>query len=371
MMNEKIVNKTITSSINFIKKINPKKKVVIVYGHDNDTICSAVVIYKLLKKIYKINSSFFVTEDNFAVNEKDIDGIKKKNPDYIIIVDIAHLSSKKVESFLSKKKTLIIDHHQPLKLKKITYSNPRDFDKMIYMPVSYITYKIYEKLGNIKDVAWIAAVGVLSDHGISNSKDLFDYIKKNHKDLLDTFDKTKIKIVEEKLFNNSKIGLISIIFNSARVIAGKKGASKVLKILIKSDFPDYVLKIKNKDTKNLLLWYSKVEKEFHRCVKDFKENKKIIKKKIIYYEINSKISIKSSLSGYLTQFYKKNIIIFSQKSGKYFSISFRRGKNNKTNLNKLAKKSIKGIPNANAGGHEAASGGKIPSKYLSKFLNQL
>jgi len=42
-----------------------------------------------------------------------------------------------------------------------------------------------------------------------------------------------------------------------------------------------------------------------------------------------------------------------------------------TDLNKLAKKAVKGIPKSEGGGHEAASGAKIPVKYIARFLQQL
>ena len=96
-----------------------------------------------------------------------------------------------------------------------------------------------------------------------------------------------------------------------------------------------------------------------------------MKSNIIFYEIPSKLFIKSSLSGYLVQFFDDKILVVAQKKDGKFDVSFRRGEKVKTDLNKMAKRAVVGIPDAEGGGHEAASGARIPVKYLAKFLKQL
>ena len=44
-----VVGSTIRPAIVFMNKIRPGERVVIAHGHDNDTICSAVVVQRLLK----------------------------------------------------------------------------------------------------------------------------------------------------------------------------------------------------------------------------------------------------------------------------------------------------------------------------------
>ena len=363
---KQVVSKTIKPALDFIKNILPEDKVLIVYGHDNDTICSAIVMQRILKKFYSNSAKLFITDDNFAVNDEDTEGIEKENPDYIIIVDIAHLASEHVEKTLAKRKTLIIDHHQPLKLKNISYSNPREFDKKIYMPVSYITYKMYEKLGDASGISWISGVGVLSDHAVKSSEDLFDLIDKTYPRLI-----AGTELNEDDLFKYSRIGMIAKILDSARIVKGKDGAVLAAKVMSEADSPRYIMKSGNDDSVKLISYSDIVRKEFKKIVTDFNKKRKMIKGNIIYYEIPSKLSIKSSLSGYLVQFYKDKILVIAQKRGENLDVSFRRGDNVKTDLNKLAKKATRGIPDANGGGHEAASGGRIPMKYISKFLTQL
>jgi nanoRNase/pAp phosphatase (c-di-AMP/oligoRNAs hydrolase) len=118
-------------------------------------------------------------------------------------------------------------------------------------------------------------------------------------------------------------------------------------------------------------YFEIVEKEFKKLVANFNKKRKLVKKNIIFYEIPSKLAIKSSLAGYLVQFCKDEVLVIAQKFGDHIDVSFRRGENVKTDLNKMAKKAVKGIPDSQGGGHEAASGARIPAKYIAKFLKQL
>lgn len=361
-----LVEGTVKPAVDFINKIKSEERVVIVCGHDNDSICSAAVVSKMFTDVKKMTPQIFVTKDNFALTEDDMAEIEKLGPTHVIVLDIAHIASKKVETSLASYKSLVVDHHQPLQLPGITYCNPRAYDPKIYMPVSYLVYKIYEKLGDPTDAVWIAAVGVLTDHGVSNAKDLFAFVKKNVSHLIgDT------ELNEKDMFTHSFLGTLAKILDSARIVEGRKGSQLTANFLANSQSYEDIFNDASADKCPLLYWSEMVKKEFKRLVSDFNRKRKLVKGKIIFYEFNSKMAIKSSLSGYLTQFYKDKILIISQKNGENFDISFRRGDNVKVDLNKLAKKAIAGIPNSEGGGHEAASGARIPVKYIAKFLKQL
>lgn len=363
MVKKDVAELTIKPAIDFINKIKETDRVVIACGHDNDSICSAAVISKLFQKIKKVQFGVFITKDNFALTKEDMEDISKMEPTHVIVLDIAHIESS---NELAKYKSLIIDHHQPLKLSDVTYCNPREFEKKIYMPVSYLVFKIYEKFDNPSEIIWIAAVGVLADHAVSIADDLFGLIKEKEPQLIG---ETKIK--DEDLFSHSYLGNLAKVFDSARVMKGRDGSKLAVRFLIQSRSYEDLKNEKNEDAEKLLSWSEAVQKEFKRLVADFNKKKKLIKGKIIFYEIPSKLSMKSSLSGYLAQFYKDKILVIAQKFGKNLDISFRRGEKIKIDLNKMAKKAVTGIPNADGGGHEAAAGARIPVKYIAKFLKQL
>lgn len=362
-----VVESTIKPALEFLKKIQPEDKTVIACGHDNDSMCSAVVMQRTLRDFSDNDAEIFVTKDNFALTDEDVDEIAKTGAKNIVVVDIAHVDySDHVKKVLSTNNSLVIDHHQPIKLSGIVYCNPRVFEKKIYMPVSYITYKIYEDLGDPSDVAWVAGVGVLSDHAVAIAGDLFEKIKSLDSRLIG---KTNLK--EEDLFSYSVIGALAKILDSARVVGGRVGSVLAVRALSKAKSYQEIMNASGGDAAKLMAWSELVRKEFKKLVTDFNKKRKLLKGKIIFYEIPSKLFIKSSLAGYLVQFYPENVLVVAQKIGESFDVSFRRGDNAKIDLNKMAKNAIVGIPNAEGGGHEAASGARIPIKFMPKFLKQL
>jgi single-stranded DNA-specific DHH superfamily exonuclease len=356
----------IKRAIDFIKSINPDEKIVIAHGHDNDTICSAVIMKRVIEHFTEAEAVLQPLEDNFAVNERDVEAIQAHKPNKIIFVDIAHVASEKVMREIDHKSTLYMDHHHPIKFKNAIYCNPRNIEKRIYMPVSYLAYRVYKSLGDPAKVAWVAGVGVLSDHGMSTAKDLFDYIKKIDPRL--TGEKADD---EEDLFEYSVLGKLAKTLDNARVVKGREGAIFAAQTLARIKSYNSILNAGSEDTARLRDWNIEAEKEFRRLVSDFNKKRKLLKRNIIFYEIPSKMNIKSSLSGYLVKFFPNNVLVLAQHKDGNFEFSFRRGKNDDTDLNKMARNAVKGIPGGEGGGHETASGARIQTKYLPKFLKQL
>ncbi len=359
-----IVEETIQLAIKFINSIKSKDKVAIVYGHDNDSVCSAAIIYKLLKNIYKIESNLIVSGLNSAVTTDVLETIKKIEPSQVIIVDISDVSVNILTKLRNISQVMIIDHHAPKGYVKITYVNPRVFDKEIYLPATYLCYKIYEKFLDAKEILWIAGVGTLSDMGLKNCNDLFESIKLENKELVGNNEN-----IDEILFDNSLLGKLSKIFDSARVVNGVEGSVSALNALIKAKNYQAVLKGEY-GAKYLLKLHVVSEKEFNRLIKDFEKKKKRIKK-IILYEVKSKYNMKSPLATYLAKNLTNEVLVIYQKSGKYIDASFRRGKVCIVDLNQLASNSVKNIPDSNGGGHIQAAGCRFPSRYLDKFLRNL
>lgn len=363
-MSEELVQKTIKPAVEFIKKIKSGSRVTIIHAHDNDSMCSAAIIFRLLKKIYNIESKLVVSEFNFRITEKSFAEIEKTNPEFVIVLDIADIP-KEVEKFLEKYKVLVIDHHGPSEYKKFSYSNPMLHDSSSYIPTTYLSYRIFKSFLEAKEILWIAGIGTLADHGVTQNTDLFDEIKKFEQELVDG-----IEFVDEKLFDLSLLGAITKIFDSASIVKNISGVKLAVKILIETKSYKNVLATKTAEIKQIVSWYEEMKKEFDRLVKDFKKNKKESGKFLIY-EIKSKFNLKSSLAGYIQQFYKNKILVVYQSDGGFYAVSFRRGIEAKDDLRKIAKNSVKGIENSSAGGHIPASAARIPKVSLGKFLVNL
>ncbi len=359
-----LVEETIKPAIRFIEEIKRTDKVAIIHGHDNDSICSATIIYKLLKNLYKIEPKLIVSGLNSSVTENVLDVIKRTKPEHVIIVDISDVNVSIMTELRNISQVMIIDHHVPKGYVKITYVNPRIFEKKIYLPATYLCYKIYEKFLETDEILWIAGIGTLSDMGLKNCNDLFGNIKLKNKELVNNNEN-----IDEVLFDNSLLGKLAKIFDSARVVNGAEGSVDALNVLTKFDNYQDVLKGKY-GAKDLLEWYEISEKEFTRLVKDFDKKKKRIKK-IVLYEVKSKYNMKSPLATYLSRKMTNEVLVIYQKSGKYIDVSFRRGKVCIVDLNQLASNSVKIIPNSNGGGHIQAAGCRFPAKYLGRFLRNL
>ncbi|MBI2542940.1 MAG: DHH family phosphoesterase [Candidatus Aenigmarchaeota archaeon] len=359
-----VVEESVKHAMEFVKGIKSGSKVAIIHGHDNDSICSAAIMYKLLKDHNKADVKTVISEFNFAISESVLDDIRRMKPNYIIAVDLSDINVEILTELRNTGRVMIIDHHVPKGYVKITYVNPRVYDKNIYIPTTYLAYKIYEKFLDPRNILWIAGIGVLSDMGMKNCDDLFDNIKKMNKELVG--DNANM---DEILFEKSLLGKLSHMFNSARVVGGIDGSVTALNALIKADGYQDVLNGNFTEAKKILGLQGLVVKELNRLLKDFEKRGKK-DKNLAVYEIKSKYNIKSLLASVLSKTVNSRVIVIYQKSGKYIDVSFRRG-SSMVNLNEISNNSVKGMTDSNAGGHPVAAGARFPARYIGKFLASL
>lgn len=346
--------KTIEPAIEFIKNIDGK--VAIIHDDDADGICAGVLIGKLIPE-----SKLFSTEWNVSLTDSIAKKINGEHADYVIIVDVPHADQQILNKIDAK--ILLIDHHVPGKYENIVYCNPRLFLKDIYWPTSYLCYHINERISGKKDFLWVAAAGTLGDHGIRDCKDVFEEMKNS--ELIKNFE------LKEDALYESKLGLITKIIDSGRVVKGHEGAEFVSNTLVKLGSWKDLLDGKSVETKKILGWYETDRKEFDRLVNDFEKNSKSISKNIVFYEFRSSLNLKSTLASAMGNKHKNKILVVAQESGNFFVVSLRRGDAVKTSLHNLFIKSTENIPGAEGGGHHEAVGGKIPKTSLDVFLRNL
>jgi len=362
LKNNDFISNVIKPAIDFIEKIRLGDRVSIVFGHDCDSISSAVIIYKLIKNLIKTKPNLIVSNLNSSIPETTLKEIKKSKPTHVIILDISYVNVAVLYEIRKFAKILIIDHHPPKGYTRISYCNPRIFKPNSYLPASYLCYKIYEKFGDVKTILWIAGIGVLGDMGMKNCEDLFKKIKTVNRELVNELENN-----DKKLFEESLLGKLVSLVDSARIVKSIKGVKTAVDLLLKAkNFKEILNK------KNVLIKYSKtVEKEFDKILKDFERNKKI-KKMFVLYEIKSKLNLKSSLSNYLIPYYPQKILLIYQKMGeKFFEVSLRKGKDIEIDLGKLIEEIVSDIPNASGGGHPSAAGARIPVKFFRKFMRKI
>lgn len=366
IIKNEIVEKTIKPAIDFIKEIKPTDKIVIVHDDDCDGVCSGAIFTLIIRKLFNYCPKNFSTEWNESLTNNIVKEILKENVTYLIILDVPKIPQDLIDLLSKKIKILIIDHHIVSNYKNVLYCNPRVFDSLIYLPVSYLAYKIYEKIFESKNICWVAAIGVLGDYKIDYCQDLFIDLEKIYPRLVD-----KIKLSSKELFEKSLLGKLTRIVDGGRVVKSKEGAEFVLKTISNAKNYEEILKGKTKEAKTILKWYKISKKEFERLIKDFKQNNKPLGNSILFYEFKSKFFFKSTLATAIGHLYDDKIVFIGQKIGKYFDGSFRKGKNVNVDLNSLVRKLIENIPNSSGGGHPDAAGVRIPVEYKKVFLENL
>ena len=357
MMNLKEVVKP---AVGFIKSLKAKDTIAIVHGHDCDSITSAAILFKLIKSLTKKGPELVISEQNSGVTEGTFTRLKRLKPTHTIIVDIPNIPVGIETKLRNITNVLIIDHHVPKGYAKITYVNPRIFDRDSYLPVAYLCFRIYDEMLGAKNIAWIAGIGTLSDMGMKNCQDLFDRIRKESRDLVDNLDND-----DELLMEKSLLGKMTKTVDSCMVVKDIPGSVFALKVLIDSKGHNDVMK--NATMKK----YSKaVEDEFAKLQKDFEKNKKI-SEGMVAYEIKSAMRLKSAFANYLERNFQDSVVVVYQKEKMEYNFSLRRGRNVSIDLDSIAKEAVRGIEGANGGGHPAAAGLRVQISQFKPIFENL
>jgi single-stranded DNA-specific DHH superfamily exonuclease len=331
-------------------------KIVIVHGHDCDSICSAVIFLRLVKKLSKVEVKNIVTELNYGFGENDLRAVKKLSAKYVVILDIPEIGVEYLTELTKMSKVLIVDHHKPKGYVRVSYVNPLVYEN-VYMPTTYLSYKIFESFYKPDEVLWIACIGTLGDHGVESCGEIFKKLKKIHPELLKGADMSS-----ESIFNSSELGVLTRMVDAARVV-DVKHVSKAVELLTSAKSYKEV-----KNDKWFKKLYESVEKEFERIKKDFEKNKKVFGR-AVFYEIKSKYNLKSSFAGYVASLFEDKILCVVQRFGEFYEVSFRKGVKVPTDLSEFVPKIVDGI--GYGGGHPAAAAAKFPEKSLKVFINRL
>jgi single-stranded DNA-specific DHH superfamily exonuclease len=309
-------------AIDFLK--NLKGKVKIVTHRDTDGVCALAILLKFL--------------DNREVDEEHefmeayIDKLSKEKQ--MIFLD---LSLDNVSKFITSK-TLVIDHHPySNKINNVAFYNPREIDPNAYIPAAYLVYEIISEIEDIKNLKWIAAVGVVGDRGDLNSDICKNFIKE---------------------FNRDNLELASRYIFSAELVDHNKGLENVLQIL--------------RNSRNLeeFLQNSYLRECYEKAQKEIIASKKKIEKEdnIIFVELDTKLNIKSIIASQFLEKYENIVVVVYYLRENYYYISART--NIDINLGEAFKKAASSVGGV-GGGHEKAAGARIDKDKIDVFKEEL
>ncbi len=347
--------------IEYLKKIKKNDNVVIIFHNDGDGICSATLLNKFLIK-WRGRPADMVIHQPMPPSKNLIERVKTTIPTKIIFTDLAvDQNVNFIKKFEAIAPVLIIDHHEisnKISSKRVTYYNPRMFNKKVYKSATYLNYKILSNLVDMDDSLWIAAIGIISDYDITYSKDVLRKAKKKYPDYIGKIDQKSVFL--------STFGQISNMIAAAKATKEFTCEHMVRIFTELSDVEDF---FKGKYANRFMKAYQKIQNEMERLKIDVEKSSKVFGN-VVFYEFNSKYNFRSPLSSVLSDRYPNKVVVVWEKSKGRVKLSVRT-KSQKYNVGKIIKSLAKDMKNASAGGHPAAGGATIPEKYWDEFKENL
>src|SRR3989344_5195565 len=248
--------KYMKEAVEFLKGIKKTDEILIIFNNDGDGVCSCTLTMKLLEHM-GCRKPYIITQP-MPMEKNIVNKIKSTFPRKIIFLDLVVDQQedvvKKVRGFAD---VLIVDHHQILKdlnnktdaskahqSPLVVHFNPRFTKKGIYQSTSYCAYKIAADIMDVSNSLWIAAVGMVSDYNLDDSKDLESETKKKYR-------------IDEKLYD-SFLGRIADMISSTRA-TNAMSCEEIVHLFMKIEDPQNLEKTKG--TEKLIESYKEIEHE--------------------------------------------------------------------------------------------------------------
>ncbi len=344
----------IKNASDFLRRINSKDNVVIIYNNDADGICSCILVKKLLEKTAK-NVPYAISQP-MPTEKNLIRKIQTTLPTKIIFLDLAIDQQQDVLKRLGKLcDILIIDHHQITKnmnSSTVVHYNPRFKNQKLYQSAAYASYKICTDVTDMSEHLWIAAVGMIGDYNLEDSQDLVKLVKE------------KYRIQEEKLYD-SYLGRVADMISAARATR-ELTCEQMVEILGRAKTPEDLEKVEGSE--KMLESFKAVENEMIAIEQDVAANAENIGS-FVLYNLKSRYSLGSSVATRLSEKFMKKILIIYSKEKSKIHISARNQKGI-FDVAGILKKAAHGL-NASAGGHDRAAGATVEEKDWQVFKERL
>ncbi len=328
--------------LGFLKSLGLNDKILIVFHRDADGLCSAVIARKALERA-GLKPDIMVTH---LEKTAELESVAKSKYNAVIFLDLAldHLGGK---FWNEKQKVLIIDHHpfrKDLNSGNVMHFNSHFFSEG-YFPASYLTYKIFSEIADIKDIEWVSVLGTIADYGYDDCRDLLDRY---------------ISVKERGEMFETKYGKAAAMVNGASFFFGFE---KMAEILSSSSGADEFI-----GNKKIVGYYDKFSKEIERLKKEF-WNAAEKTGNVYFAHIESKIErIQSSLLTQLSTENPEKVLVIYHKDGENIKLSGRvqTGYDLGTIFMKAAE-----FAGGSGGGHKPAAGAMVPASNIENFRKKV
>jgi len=321
--------------------LSVKGKRYLFYHQDADGVCSAALWMRFFQG--------FETRarEGPRIEEAFVQELLEEQPELMVFLDLPVDQEAEKVKRLSKIpgcRIIIIDHHIPeedMSNENILHINPK-FREDVYLPASYLVYRILEKLDKkVEPLIWMSVIGVIGDYGFKECRELLDKCRTKYPDLL------YVRPLESKLGKGAEL------ISAAITLKGLRGAARALDILVRAkNYKEFA------ENRFLLQWKGIVQKEIDKILEEFKEKKEEYPElNLIVYSIESKLSVSSVISSILARLYPDDIIIVKKKTDSgHWKLSVR-SQTGLINVGENIKKCVKGI--GSGGGHKKAGGALV------------
>lgn len=318
------------------------------FDNDNDGLTSFLLLRRMIGRGKGIPIRTFPELDGDYFRR-----VKELNSDYVFILDKPIVS----EDFLNKVHEdnlplVWIDHHDVEKPKHewINYYNPFH-NNQTNEPVSYMCYKIANK----KDDIWIGTIGCVSDALVPDFYEEFlekypELGKKNPESAFDVLFNTEIGKIARILDFSLKDSITNVV--------------NMLKFMSEAKSPYDVLQEDSK-TKQILSKYYEIKDKYESLLQEARSQSN---NKLIFFTYGGQFSISANLANRIKyEFPDKYVVIgYKKQDDGFYNVSLRGD-----NIRDVTLKAIENIENATGGGHQHATGARIPEDKIQIFKENI
>lgn len=324
------------------KALDESVKPLFFFDDDPDGTCAFLQLYR-----YVGDGKGVILKIASELKEDFVRKVDEYSPDLVVILDIPIVSQDFIDKV--KQKIIWIDHHPPVKRKKIKYYNPRLHDDNDNRPTSYWAYQIAKK-----DI-WLGMAGSIGDWHIPDFKDEF---MKKHPRLF----KKSVKKEDDALFE-TKIGLIARII-SLNLKGNVTDSMTSIKTLSRIEDPNEILKGTTSRGRFIQKKYEKWNREYQELL----SNVKVTKSKLLLYIYNdNNTAFTSELSNELLHKYPDKFLIIGRERNGEVKMSLRSATIKVLPVLEKALKKVDG----HGGGHDYACGAGVKIEDFDRFIEAI
>jgi len=320
-----------------------------VFFFDND--CDGLISFILLRRY--IGRGRGVAIKSFpGLEDSYVKRVEELNADYIFILDKPIVSKEFFKEVKEKNIPVVwIDHHEiepEFDESFVSYYNPVFEKEKSSEPVSYLAYKIANK----KQDMWLSMIGCIADNFVP---DFAEEFAKQYPELWKKTDSAFEILYDSEFGEVVKILDFALKDRTSNVVS-------MLNFLFKVSSPIEILKEDNKNHR-IHKRYSQVNEVYSKLIE---KAKKVARnsKDVIFFQYGGELSLSSHLSNELSYRFPGKVIIVAYLKGAIANVSVRGA----IDVREITMKAIEEISGASGGGHEHATGARMNSSDLEKFV---